>query len=411
MATSGPHRRRGQRRRRNAPVRPLLGATRRTPGRRTVAAAKAIGGHLAGQGGGRLHGHPHSHGHAHVQRHRPQAAGRAAVHAVASAARSVNAAIASPIERRSVHAFRQRPLVYSAMALYAFASIGLMASHQVGITSEHAILLCLVAFAIVGRARPFVWDWLPFLFVAVMFEDLTGVGERLAGAVHTMGPIVFEKTMLGGVVATTWLQQRIGHGLVQHVFATALVAEYLFHFAAPLVAGLWLWLRHREWFATFVSAYVLVMAVGFLVYLVFPEMPPWLAAREGLLPHVQRMVVDTLQQVGGFGHFYAGADPEPNAAMPSLHVAVPMVIACTVVAVRGARRWSSWAWMLYPLSLSFGVLYLGEHYLADAVVGIALGALCFGIARASRNWGDARVPAPAPVRSVASAPATQQVTA
>jgi hypothetical protein len=316
----------------------------------------------------------------------------------------VNAVIAAPVQRRSVHAFRQRPLVYSAMALYAVASIGLMATHQVGITSEHAILLCLVAFAIVGRARPFVWDWLPFLFVAVMFEDLTGVGERLAGAVHTAGPIVFEKTMLGGVVATTWLQDRLGHGLLQHIFATTLVAEYLFHFAAPLVAGLWLWFRHREWFSTFVSAYFLVMAVGFLVYLVFPEMPPWLASREGLLPHVQRMVVDTLQQVGGFGQFYAGADPEPNAAMPSLHVAVPMVIACTVVAVRGVRRWSSWLWMLYPLTLSFGVLYLGEHYVADAVVGVALGAMCFWVACASRNWGRGTVPAAA--RAVSAAAAT-----
>jgi membrane-associated phospholipid phosphatase len=139
-------------------------------------------------------------------------------------------------------------------------------------------------------------------------------------------------------------------------------------------------------------------------------MPPWLASRQGLLPHVQRMVVDTLQQVGGFGQFYAGADPEPNAAMPSLHVAVPMVIACTVVAVRGSRRWTSWLWMLYPLTLSFGVLYLGEHYLADAVVGIALGALCFAVARASRNWGSQR--AAAPVRAV-SAPAasTQRVSA
>jgi hypothetical protein len=393
MATSGPYRRRGQRRRRVAhvPVRTHR-SSRVGPGRGGFGAAKALRGR----------GHIHALG-------RSPATDRA-VHAVATAARTVNAAIAAPVQRRSVHAFRQRPLVYSAMALYAVASIGLMASRQVGITSEHAILLCLVAFAVVGRARPFVWDWLPFLFVAVMFEDLTGVGERLAGAVHTMGPIVFEKTMLGGVVATAWLQDRIGQGAIQRVFATALVAEYLFHFAAPLVAGLWLWLRHREWFATFVSAYVLVMAVGFLVYLVFPEMPPWLASREGLLPHVQRMVVDTLQQVGGFGHFYAGADPEPNAAMPSLHVAVPMAIACTVVAVRGARRWTSWLWMLYPLTLSFGVLYLGEHYLADAVVGIALGALCFWVAIVSRNWGQDR--ATAPVRAVsASTPARHRASA
>jgi hypothetical protein len=82
--------------------------------------------------------------------------------------------------------------------------------------------------------------------------------------------------------------------------------------------------------------------------------------------------------------------------MPSLHVSVPMAIACTIVAVRGARRWSSWMWMLYPLTLSFGVLYLGEHYVADTVVGIVLGAAAFGVAVRARNWG-AR-----PLRTVAA---------
>jgi hypothetical protein len=323
--------------------------------------------------------------------------------AVRSAALTVNAVIAAPPERRNVRAFRQRPLVYAAMAAYAVLSIALMATHQVGITSEHAIIIGLVLFAFAGKARPFVWDWLPFLFVAVMFEDLTGVGAQIAGAVHTAGPIVFEKTLFGGVVVTTWLQDRIGHGTLQHIFSTALVAEYLFHFAAPLVAGFWLWWRHREWFSTFVTAYFLVMAVGFIVYLLFPEMPPWLAARQGLLPHVQRTVVDTLQQLGGFGQFYAGADPEPNAAMPSLHVSVPMAIACTIVAVRGTRRWSSWVWMLYPLTLSFGVLYLGEHYVADTVVGIVLGAAAFGIAMMARNWGAQSTPRTAPVHVPAAA--------
>jgi len=389
VQTSGPHRRRGPRRR-GIPV--------RVPVRTQGLAGKAL--------------RPIPRGQHHLARsaraarrlnagtrHRVRATGRA----LQSAALTVNAAIASPPERRSVHAFRQRPLVYGAMLAYAVLSIALMATHAVGITSEHAILIALVLFSIVGKARPFVWDWLPFLFIAVMFEDLTGVGAQIAGAVHTAGPIVFEKTILGGAVATTWLQDRLGHGLIQHIFENALVAEYLFHFAAPLVAGLWLWWRHREWFSTFVTAYFLVMAVGFLVYLVFPEMPPWLAAREGLLPHVQRMVVDTLQQVGGFGQFYAGADPEPNAAMPSLHVAVPMAIACTILVVRGMRRWTSWVWMLYPLSLSFGVLYLGEHYVADAVVGLVLGAAAFAVAVMARNWGARPATVPAGAAAVSHA--------
>jgi hypothetical protein len=329
--------------------------------------------------------------------------GAAAAGRVCRAARSVNAVIAAPPERRSVHAFRQRPLVYAAMATYAVASIGLMATRQVGLTSEHVILLLLVGFAVFGRARPFVWDWLPFLFVAVMFEDLTGVGAKVAGSVHVIAPIVLEKSLFGGVVWTSWLQDHLDVGTFGRVLGVALAVEYLFHFAAPLVCGLWLWIRHRDRFGTFVGAYVMVMAAGFIVYLLYPEMPPWLAAKNGVLPPVHRIVVEILQQLGSFGSFYAGADPEPNAAMPSLHVAVPMVIACAVVAVRGVRRPSSWLWMLYPVTLSFGVLYLGEHYVADCVVGLALGVVCYAAAelgyQTQRTRGTRRRPVTVSVAS------------
>jgi hypothetical protein len=299
----------------------------------------------------------------------------------------VNAAVASRPERRSVHAFRQRPLVYSAMLAYAVASIGLMFSRQVGITSEHVIILALVAFAVIGRARPFVWDWLPFLFVAVMFEDLTAVGAKIAGSVHILGPIVFEKTLLGGVVATTWLQDRIGEGFFGMVLSVPLTIEYLFHFAAPLVAGLWLWVWHRERFGSFVSAYILVMSTGFIAYLLYPEMPPWLAAQQGQLPQVHRIAVELLQRLGGFGSFYAGADPEPNAAMPSLHVTVPLVVSLAVISVKGYGNRRAWLWLLYPITIGFGVVYLGEHYIADVVVGLALGVLCWLVAEQGRVYG------------------------
>lgn len=318
------------------------------------------------------------------------ATGRRLVDGATSAAHRANAAIACAPERRNVHAFKQRPMVYGCMAAYALLSIGLMASHAVGITSEHVILLGLVAFAVVGRARPFVWDWLPFLFVAVMFEDLTAVGAKIAGSVHVIGPIVFEKGLLGGAVATTWLQDHVGNGFAAHVMGNALAIEYLFHFAAPLVAGLWLWSRHRDRFGVFVSAYILVMSMGFIGYLLYPEMPPWLAAQRGQLPPVHRIVVETLQNLGGFGNFYAGADPEPNAAMPSLHVSVPMIIAMSIIAVRGWRNRRAWIWMAYPVTLGFGVVYLGEHYIADVVVGLAIAVLCFLIAELGAAVGRRR---------------------
>jgi hypothetical protein len=123
------------------------------------------------------------------------------------------------------------------MMPYTSASIGLMATRRVGLTSEHVILLGSVTFALVGKARAFVWDWLPFLFVVVMFADLTSVSSSIAGGVHAVGPIMFERSLLGGAVATTWLQAHIGSGGLVPVLNTALTSEYLVHFRGTARRG------------------------------------------------------------------------------------------------------------------------------------------------------------------------------
>jgi membrane-associated phospholipid phosphatase len=275
-----------------------------------------------------------------------------------------------------LRSFQRQPALYGAMSAYAVASIGLMATRHVGLTAEHVLLLAILAFALLARMRAFVWDWLPFLFVAVMFADLTSVSASIAGSAHTLGPIMFEQAVLHGVVATTWLQAHIGTGSAVDALNTLLTGEYLAHFAAPLMTGLWLWRRHTDQFGRFVMAYTVLMGAGFVVYLIYPEMPPWLAARVGLLDPVHRIVVDSLHPLGGLGSIYSAADPEPNAAMPSLHVALPALIAATMIRLSRRRR-AVWLWLAYPLTLSFGVVYLGEHYIADVLVGLGLGVAAY----------------------------------
>ena len=46
--------------------------------------------------------------------------------------------------------------------------------------------------------------------------------------------------------------------------------------------------------------------------------------------------------------------------------------------------------MLYPITLSFGVIYLGEHYVADVVVGLALGVVCYAAAELGYQTQRAR---------------------
>jgi PAP2 superfamily len=282
--------------------------------------------------------------------------------------------------RAAATSSRALQAVDAAISVYAVASLGLVATRRVGLTSEHVILLALVAAGLVPRLRGVVRDGLPFLFIPVMFEDLGALGSLLDHGVHAVGPAVFERSILG-VDASPWLQAHLGglHGPTW--WQLPLVAEYLAHFLAPLLAGAWLWWRHRSRFGGFVASFTMVMAAGFTIYLLFPEMPPWLAAQHGIVPPVQRVVVSALQSLGGFGRLYSGADPFPNGAMPSLHVAVPTVIALSLMACH--RGWRGGLWLLYPLTMSFAVVDLGEHYVADAVVGLALGAACWLLVEAA----------------------------
>jgi membrane-associated phospholipid phosphatase len=301
-----------------------------------------------------------------------------------------------------VRAITRRPVVYGVLLGYAVLSTILMLVHAVGVTSEHALLIVLVLSSLIATTRPFVWDWLPFLGVGVMFSDLgTLIGKKIVDA-HLLAPILAERHILGGNVAAVWLQEHLRVPLPWLDVPTAVV--YLTFFAAPVLFGVWLWTRHRDRFGTYVAAYIAMMAVGFFIYVLYPETPPWLAAKDGLLPHVDRITVDLLNHLGRIGHLYAGADPAPYGAMPSLHVAVPMLIACTVMGVRGWNHWIWWLCFLYPLAMAFATLYLGEHYLLDDVAGMALAVLCYLIAalwsaRDRRHATPASMPEPRATRA------------
>ena len=281
--------------------------------------------------------------------------------------------------RRWEWAFRRRPAVYAVMAVYALASTILMAVHAVGLTAEHALLIVLVLFTAFAPARAFVWDWLPFLFVGVMFTDLGAFLGSIAPKAHASQPVVIEQALFGGQVSVLWLQAHLHVPGTLRWYDVGLAAVYLSHFAAPIVAGLWLWFRHRRYFGAFVAAYMTVMAAGFLVHLTYPQTPPWLAAREGYLPPVERIVVSVLDHLNGFGHLYAGADPEPNGSMPALHMTIPVLITCFVIALSRRRRRLSLLWLLYPLTMGFAVVYLGEHYVLDVLAGSLLGLLAFAV--------------------------------
>ena len=83
-----------------------------------------------------------------------------------------------------------------------------------------------------------------------------------------------------------------------------------------------------------------------------------------------------LSASGGF-HHKLSAVGNPVAAMPSLHTAIAVFVALYAI----TRLRSPWRWLLllYPLAMSFMLVYYAEHYVIDIVAGfIAAGLVLWG---------------------------------
>jgi len=183
----------------------------------------------------------------------------------------------------------------------------------------------------------------------IRFDTLAGcgvpVGLRLQRALRTPGEVsVLDKAVT--VVYGSWFVPHLllGYLLVSHEQYVPRAGGRLsaaYHLTTPFY---WLW----------------------------PEAPPWWASEKegrmgGELERVARMVAcDVLKRPPPGDGSVPG---NPWGSMPSDHISSAAITArglAEIGPVFGALGWS------YVAAASFAVVYLGEHYLADVVVGLAI---------------------------------------
>lgn len=267
------------------------------------------------------------------------------------------------------------PLATIAVTLYCAAATALMLVQGAAPSVTQLGLVVVVATFWTVRSSRLVWLAAITLAAIFVFFGLDGFAGRAPALTHVTSPISADRWLLGGggVVA----MQRWFLGIPWHaLLVPPLVIAYLSLWYGSVGAWLWIWARHGERVARFLTAFLVLECIGELIYLVYPETPPWLASQQGALPPTHRTVVDWLQGFHGLGSWYAASDPAPLAAMPAMHVAVPVLIALTAIAM-ARRSLPALLWLLYPVSVAAAVLWLGEHYVVDVLVAVTLGAAVF----------------------------------
>lgn len=156
------------------------------------------------------------------------------------------------------------------------------------------------------------------------------------------------------------------------------------HFAVTLglVGVLWWWFPDR--YRSLRSGLVLTNVLAMIVFWLVPMAPPRL-----LDPSVY---IDVVGRSHSFGSWHSGTlatAANQFAAMPSLHLGWAAWSALALWRILPRRRWS-WAVWLYPVLTGVVVMATGNHYLMDALAGIATFALAQLAVDRWQAWWTAR---------------------
>jgi hypothetical protein len=194
--------------------------------------------------------------------------------------------------------------------------------------------------------------------------------------VHIDYPVRVDCGIGRGVTPTMRLQRTFGRPGRINGAERVLIWSHWVWFFVPHGTAAYLLLRHRERFPRGACLIYGTFDLGLIGYWAVPTAPPWYAAARGRMsdgrtPELRRMMVEYGERFwkSNWGPLYGFLGGNPLAAMPSLHFATSVMAAHLLSEtgpVAGAFGWA------YTGTLGVALVYLGEHYVVDLAVGLAL---------------------------------------
>lgn len=228
--------------------------------------------------------------------------------------------------------------------------------------------------------------WLPLLGALLVYDYTRGIADSLGMSVRVSELADAERGLFGGTAPTVWLQERLYDAAEVRWWDVGVSLVYFSHFIVPWVLAAVLYLWDRDWWAGYMRRIILLSYLGLVTYILLPAAPPWYAAEHGALgAPVERAATRGWDLLGlrTASSWLADAQADVNlvAALPSLHAAFAMMIA--VALWRAARHpLSRTLLVLFPPAMGFSLVYGGEHYVIDVLLGWVYVAVAVAGARA-----------------------------
>jgi hypothetical protein len=213
-------------------------------------------------------------------------------------------------------------------------------------------------------------DWAPIAAILVAYLVLHSLATTLAPGAHVQPQLGFDEWLFGGTAPTVRLQDALWDPADPHWYDYLAWVVYLSHFVATLAVAIVLWVRAYPLFRRFRVLFLTVTFAGFVTYVLYPAIPPWLASRRGDMPHAVRIVramwlelgLSNIAAVFGEKSKYAF----PVGALPSLHAAWPFLLLVFFWPIAGKWRVLLFA---YALAMATTLVYTADHFVFDILLG------------------------------------------
>lgn len=261
---------------------------------------------------------------------------------------------------------------------YLVAVSVLLVSQGIWFSPDQFFAAALIIALILGRSKQFVLDWSVPVMLLVSYDYLRGLAPKLTQAVNIYPMIYFDKIFFGNL-PTNSLQSLLHTGKGVHWYDYLGTFLYFSHFITPMLIGFIFWLKSRDYFKSYFFALLLLSYSAFVTYIIFPAMPPWMAAEKGIIPQVAKImdaVFANLAHPISLPSLYKFVGVNLVAAVPSLHAAYPWL---TFLFVAKKSKLLSLLILPYVLGIWFSIVYFGEHYVFDIVVGVLYATATFGL--------------------------------
>ncbi|MDQ2682520.1 MAG: phosphatase PAP2 family protein [Chloroflexota bacterium] len=241
------------------------------------------------------------------------------------------------------------------------------------------LLACFAVMVVpTGRFRSLLFSFGPYAGTWFIFTALRSLADEtpLARSLNLYAPD-FERELFRGQLPTITLQDALFDPNNMHWYDYFCTAIHWSYFIVPHAMAIYLWMKKPAIFRQMLGGMILLLGMGLAIYFLIPSNPPWMAPEpinSPSAPVVYRAMETIGKELGG-GMYEASyrviGESNPRAAMPSIHMAITFLLAFPAWAVN--RRFGI-GMFTYSMAMGFSLMYLGEHYFIDLLVGCLVAA-------------------------------------